>query len=40
VNPRFVRRYANLEAIMKKAASDFCRDVQKKKFPSKKESFT
>jgi len=25
---------------MKKAASDFCRDVQKKKFPSKKESFT
>lgn len=40
VSPRFVRRYANLEQIMKKAAGDYCRDVQKKKFPSKKESFS
>ncbi len=40
VSPRFVRRYANLEEIMKKAAGDFCRDVQKKRFPSKKESFS
>ena len=40
VNPRFVRRYANLEAIMKKAAGDYCRDVQKNKFPSPKESFS
>jgi len=40
VSPRFVRRYADLEGIMKKAAGDYCRDVQKKKFPSKKESFT
>ncbi len=40
VSPRFVRRYANLEEIMKKAAGDYCRDVQKKKFPSKKESFS
>ena len=39
VSPRFVRRYAKLEEIMKKAARDYCRDVQKKKFPSKKESF-
>ncbi len=40
VSPRFVRRYAKLEEIMKKAAGDYCRDVQKKKFPSKKESFS
>ncbi len=40
VSPRFLRRYANLEAIMKKAAGDYCRDVQTKKFPSKKESFS
>lgn len=39
VSPRFVRRYANLEEIMKKAARDFCDDVIKKDFPSKKESF-
>jgi 3-methyl-2-oxobutanoate hydroxymethyltransferase len=40
VSPRFVRSYADIEAIMKKAASDYCRDVQGKKFPSKKESFS
>lgn len=40
VSPRFVRRYADLEAIMKKAAGDYCRDVKNKKFPSKKESFS
>ena len=40
VSPRFVRRYANLEAIIKKAAGDYCRDVQNKRFPSKKESFS
>jgi 3-methyl-2-oxobutanoate hydroxymethyltransferase len=40
VSPRFVRRYAKLEEIMKKAAGDYCRDVQNKKFPSKKESFS
>lgn len=39
VSPRFVRHYAHLEAIMKKAAGDYCRDVRKKKYPSKKESF-
>lgn len=39
VSPRFVRRYADLEGIMKKAAGYFCRDVRGKKFPSKKESF-
>ena len=40
VNPRFVRRYADLEKVLKKAARSFCRDVQKRKFPSKKESFS
>jgi len=40
VSPRFVRRYANLEAIMKKAAGDYCCDVRKNKFPAKKESFS
>ncbi len=40
VSPRFVRRYVNLDAIMKKAAGDYCRDVQKQKFPSTKESFS
>ena len=40
VSPRFVRHYAKLEEIMKKAAGDYCRDVQRKKFPSKKESFS
>lgn len=39
VSPRFVRRYTDLETIIKKAAGDYCLDVQKKKFPSKKESF-
>ena len=39
VNPRFVRRYAHLEEDMKKAARDYCHDVQQKKFPSAKESF-
>lgn len=39
VNPRFVRRYANLEEAMKKAACDYCCDVKQKKFPSPKESF-
>jgi 3-methyl-2-oxobutanoate hydroxymethyltransferase len=40
VSPRFVRRYAQLEEIMKKAARDYCLDVKKKQFPSKKESFS
>jgi 3-methyl-2-oxobutanoate hydroxymethyltransferase len=40
VNPRFVRRYANLEEVMKKAARDYCLDVKKKQFPSNKESFS
>jgi 3-methyl-2-oxobutanoate hydroxymethyltransferase len=40
VSPRFVRRYAHLEEAMKKAARDYCRDVQEKTFPSTKESFS
>ncbi len=39
VSPRFVRRYAKLEEAIQKAVGRFCRDVRKKKFPSKKESF-
>lgn len=39
VSPRFVRRYAKLEEIMKKAIRDYCRDVAGGKFPSRKESF-
>jgi 3-methyl-2-oxobutanoate hydroxymethyltransferase len=40
VSPRFVRRYANLEETMKKAARDYCSDVREKKYPSKSESFS
>lgn len=40
VHPRFVRCYANLETVIKKAAADYCRDVQHKRFPSPKESFS
>jgi 3-methyl-2-oxobutanoate hydroxymethyltransferase len=40
VSPRFVRRYTDLEEVMKKAARRFCDDVKKKNFPSKKESFS
>ncbi len=39
VSPRFVRRYAKLEEIMKKAIRGYCRDVLRGKFPSHKESF-
>ncbi|MBU9889032.1 MAG: 3-methyl-2-oxobutanoate hydroxymethyltransferase [Candidatus Omnitrophica bacterium] len=39
VSPRFVRRYANLETIMKKAIEDYCRDVTRGDYPSPKESF-
>ncbi len=40
VSPRFVRRYANLDAMMKKATVEFCHDVRKKKYPSPQESFS
>lgn len=39
VAPRFVRRYAKLEDEIRKAIQQYCRDVNKKKFPSTKESF-
>ncbi|HOW59199.1 MAG TPA: 3-methyl-2-oxobutanoate hydroxymethyltransferase [Candidatus Omnitrophota bacterium] len=39
VSPRFVRRYADLETIIKKAVQSYCQDVIKGQFPSKKESF-
>lgn len=39
VSPRFVRRYADMEGIIKKAVGDYCSDVRQKKYPSEKESF-
>lgn len=40
VCPRFVRRYADLDPIMKQAAENYCADVRKRRFPSKEESFS
>jgi 3-methyl-2-oxobutanoate hydroxymethyltransferase len=39
VSPRFVRRYADLENVIKQAAEGYCRDVAAGTFPSQKESF-
>ncbi len=39
VNPRFVRRYADLEGVIKKAIQEYCSDIKNKKFPSLNESF-
>ncbi len=39
VHPRFVRRYAALEAQIKHAVSEYRKDVLNGRFPSKKESF-
>jgi 3-methyl-2-oxobutanoate hydroxymethyltransferase len=39
VSPRFVRRYATIEAGIRKAVQKYCKDVAKKRFPSAKESF-
>ncbi len=39
VRPRFVRRYAELEKTISRAAQDYIRDVRSGKFPSKAESF-
>lgn len=39
VSPRFVRQYADGEAVIDQAIRGFCRDVIRKKFPSIEESF-
>lgn len=39
VNPRFVRRYADLSAVIRKALTQYRNDVLKGKFPTQKESF-
>ncbi len=39
VHPRFVRRYAALEAQIKHAVSEYRKDVLSSRFPSKQESF-
>ncbi len=39
IRPRFVRKYADLNAIVQKAVSEYRKDVQDGKFPSLKESF-
>lgn len=38
-NPRFVRRYSNLNEIMKKAVGHYSDDIRNSKFPNEKESY-
>jgi len=40
VSPRFVRRYADLSQVIRKALSQYRNDVLKGKFPTAKESFS
>jgi 3-methyl-2-oxobutanoate hydroxymethyltransferase len=37
--PRFLRQYADLDAVMKKAFSQYISDVKTQAFPNKKESY-
>ena len=37
--PKFVKKYLNLEKLIKKAVKKFSNDVKSGKFPSKKNSF-
>ncbi len=37
--PKFVRRYADLGPVIKKAAEQYIHDIKNKKFPNSKESF-
>jgi 3-methyl-2-oxobutanoate hydroxymethyltransferase len=37
--PRFLRQYADLDAVMKGAFSQYISDVKNKSFPNKKESY-
>ena len=38
-HPRFVRRYANLDNVIRDAVTRYVDDVKKKQFPSEKESY-
>lgn len=38
--PRFVKRYAQLDGIMKRAVKQYAEDVRQSKFPQKKHSFS
>ncbi|MBU1087460.1 MAG: 3-methyl-2-oxobutanoate hydroxymethyltransferase [Candidatus Omnitrophica bacterium] len=38
--PKFVKKYADLSAIIKKAISEFVQEVNEEKFPDKQHSFT
>lgn len=38
-NPRFLRRYADLNDIMQKAVEEYIKDVKSENFPSKDESY-
>lgn len=38
--PRFVKQYAEIYPVMKKAVDSYVRDVKKRSFPSKEHSFT
>jgi 3-methyl-2-oxobutanoate hydroxymethyltransferase len=40
LRPKFVRRYANLSAVIGDAARAFAKDVKSSDFPSREESFT
>lgn len=37
--PRFLRRYADLHAVMKEAFESYCRDVKNSDFPNEKEQY-
>lgn len=39
VHPRFVRKYASLEEVTKRAVANYRQDVLRGKFPSRKESY-
>ena len=39
INVRFVKRYSNINKIINTAVSNFAKDVRKKKFPKKKNSY-
>jgi 3-methyl-2-oxobutanoate hydroxymethyltransferase len=37
--PKFTRRYADVGAILSRAAAEYCRDVREGTFPSDEESY-
>ena len=39
INVRFVKKYSNLQKLIKKAVSNFAKDVKKGKFPKKQHSY-